>query len=109
MFNDGERNLESVIEEARSKDHQLETPCFMMMLGSFENAMLVYKDVRLVWQARTIMAPIFVDVGSFEGKQGLIVTLSDNGFLQVSFLGTEQLTTNAQALALKNQRKIDYE
>jgi hypothetical protein len=81
----------------------------MMMLGSFENAMLVFKDVRLVWQARTMTAPIFVDVSTFENKQGLIVTLADNGFLQVSFLGTEQLTTNAQALALKNQRKIDYE
>lgn len=86
----------------------MDTPCFMMMLGSFNNFLMVYRDVRLVWAARTQVTPIFVDVGTFSEKQGLIVTLSDSGFLSVSYLGTEQLSTNAQALSLKDQKKIDY-
>ena len=61
----------------------------MTILGSFQNYLMIYKDVRLVWTARTQAAPIYVNRASFEGKNGLIVTMSDNGFLQVSYLGTE--------------------
>jgi len=67
----------------------LETPCFMTILGSFNNFLLIYKDVRLVWAAKTQLAPIFVARAKFEQRNGLIVTLSDSGFLQVSYLGTE--------------------
>lgn len=74
----------------------------MMLLGSFTNFLMVYNDVRLVWAAKTQLPPIFVDVASFGGSRGLIVTMSDTGFLQVSYLGTEQMSTNAQALSLKD-------
>ena len=79
----------------------LETPCFMTILGSFSNFLLVYRDIRLVWAARTQLAPIFVARATFENRNGLIVTLADNGFLQVSYLGTEQMTTNAHANSIK--------
>ena len=81
----------------------------MMILGSFTNFLMIYKDVRLVWTARTPTAPIFVDRASFGDKKGLIVTMSDEGLLQVSYLGTEALSTSAQALQLKDQKAIDYE
>ena len=68
---------------------QLETPCFMTILGSFNNFLLIYKDIRLVWAAKTQVAPVFVARANFENRGGLIVTLADNGFLQVSYLGTE--------------------
>lgn len=61
----------------------------MTILGSFNNFLLIYKDVRLVWAAKTQLAPIFVARAKFEQRNGLIVTLSDSGFLQVSYLGTE--------------------
>jgi len=61
----------------------------MMLLGSFTNFLMVYNDVRLVWAAKTQLPPIFVDIASFDFIRGLIVTLSDTGFLQVSYLGTE--------------------
>jgi hypothetical protein len=67
----------------------LETPCFMTILGSFSNFLLIYKDVRLVWATKTVVAPVYVARAKFEQHGGLIVTLSDSGFLQVSFLGTE--------------------
>ena len=87
----------------------LETPCFMTILGSFSNFLLVYRDIRLVWAARTQLAPIFVARATFENRSGLIVTLADNGFLQVSYLGTEQMTTNAHANSIKTQNSIDYQ
>jgi len=74
----------------------------MMLLGSFTNFLMVYNDVRLVWAAKTQLPPIFVDAATFSGSRGLIVTMSDTGFLQVSYLGTEQMSTSAQALSLKD-------
>jgi hypothetical protein len=85
------------------------TPCFMMLLGSFNNFLMVYNDVRLAWTAKTQVAPVFVDIANFGDSKGLIVTMSDSGFLQVNYLGTEQLSTNAQALTLKDQKKVDFE
>ena len=86
----------------------LETPCFMTILGSFSNFLLIYKDIRLVWAARTQLAPVYVSRATFETHKGLIVTLADNGFLQVSYLGTEQMSTNAHANTLKAQSTVDY-
>lgn len=45
----------------------LETPCFMYMLGSFDSFLMIYNDVRLVWAAKTVTAPVFVETIAFEG------------------------------------------
>lgn len=73
---EGNRSLESNVSQ-----RNMATPCFMMLLGSFNNFLMVYNDVRLVWAARTQLPPIFVDVAAFAGTKGLIVTMSDTGFL----------------------------
>jgi hypothetical protein len=67
----------------------LETPCFMTMMGSYNNFVMIYKDVRLVWASKTQTPPIFLEKVSLEEQDGLIVTMSDSGHLQVSYLGTE--------------------
>lgn len=36
------------------------------------------------------------------------MTMSDSGFLQVSYLGTEQLTAASHALTLKDTSKLNY-
>ena len=92
-----------------AQNKNLDTPCFMSMVGSFENFLMIYKDVRLIWTAKLEKPAIFVSRSTFEGVNGLIVTLSDDGFLQVSYLGTEQLSTTAQALQLKDQKNVNYE
>lgn len=107
IYEDHERSAATVIEDAESSG-TMNTPGFMYMLGSFNNFVLIYKDVRLVWAAKTPVTPIYVDTAEFEGRKGLIVTLSDKGFLQVSYLGTEQLTHTGTATSLKNAKKIDY-
>jgi hypothetical protein len=53
----------------------------MMILGSFNNYLMMYKDVRLVWASKTVSAPVFVQRASFDDQEGLIVTMSDDGFL----------------------------
>ena len=105
---ESERTRDSVIAQIRNNQATLDTPCFMTILGSFNNFLMVYKDIRLVWAARTQLAPVYVARACFEARNGLIVTLADNGFLQVSFLGTEQMSTNAHALSLKAQTAVDY-
>jgi hypothetical protein len=34
-----------------------------------------------VWTAKTISAPIYVNISRFDEQDGLIVTLADNGLL----------------------------
>lgn len=108
IYEDDDRTKDQVMTQA-STSATLDTPCFMTILGSFSNFLLIYKDIRLVWAARTQLAPVYVYRASFESHTGLIVTLADNGFLQVSYLGTEQMTTNAHANSLKAQSAVDYQ
>lgn len=77
------------------ENEALDTPCFMSLVGSYNNFIMVYRDVRLVWAARTQTAPIFIQRCTFDEQEGLVVTMSDEGFLSVSFLGTEQLNVQA--------------
>jgi len=81
------RQTHQVLQDA--SQNKTNSPCFSFILGSFSNYLMVYKDVQLVWTAKTPRAPIYVNVAKFEGREGLIVTLADNGWLQVSYLGTE--------------------
>jgi len=86
VYNDeGNRTFKEDIKEQKL----VSTPCFMMLVGSFNNFVMVYNDVRLVWTARTQLPPVFIDTATFHDTPGLIVTMSDSGFLQVSYLGTE--------------------
>lgn len=63
-------------------------------MGSFSHYLMIYKDVKLVWTAKMQCAPIYVNIVSVEGQDGLLVTLSDNGWLQVVYLGTDTPATN---------------
>lgn len=70
---------------------------------------MVYKDAQLVWTAKTATAPLYVNTAKFGNQQGLLVTLSDNGWLQVAYLGTDSPTPNAAALNIAEGRNLNYE
>jgi hypothetical protein len=53
----------------------------MLLLGSYDSAIVVVKDVRIAWTAKTQCPPVFITQAKFDTKDGLIVTLADNGFL----------------------------
>jgi len=82
------------------------SPCFTFLLGSFSNYILVYKDVQLVWTCKTTHAPIFLDTARFGDQDGLIVHFADNGFLQISYLGTEPPKLN---YILPESKDMNYE
>ena len=64
-------------------------------MGSFSHYLMVYKDVQLMWTAKTQTAPVYVNILRVEAQEGLLVTLSDNGWLQVACLGTDAPTNAA--------------
>lgn len=82
------------------------SPCFTFLLGSFSNYILVYKDVQLVWTCKTTNPPIFVDIARFGEQDGLIVHFADNGWLQISYLGTEPPKLNFLLPESKNQNRV---
>ena len=62
IYEDEDRNASDVIDEAGSS---LDTPCFMTILGSFKSYLMIYKDVRLIWTAKTANIPIYVSRANF--------------------------------------------
>ena len=100
IYRDENRNVTDITEgDANS-------PCFTFLLGSFSNYILVYRDVQLVWTCKTSQPPIFLDVARFESQDGLIVHFADNGWLQVSYLGTEPPKLN---LMVPESKETNYE
>lgn len=85
------------------------TPGFMTLLGSFEGYLMIYKDIQMVWTTKLQTLPIFVARANFQGKAGLIVTLSDEGHLHVSYLGTDQMTQTDLGKLHQNDADIDYQ
>lgn len=75
--------------KAKIAQNTHDSPCFSFILGSFSHYLMVYKDVQLVWTAKTQTAPVYVNVVKIGKQEGLIVTLSDNGSLSVAYLGTD--------------------
>lgn len=74
--------------KAASNTH--DSPCFSYIMGSYSHYLSVYKDVQLVWTAKTVSAaPVYVNVVRVGDVEGLICTLSDGGVLSLAYLGTE--------------------
>jgi Bardet-Biedl syndrome 9 protein len=100
IYRDENRNITEIAAGTAN------SPCFTFLLGSFSNYILVYRDVQLVWTCKTTHAPIFVDIAKFEQTDGLIVHFADNGWLQVSYLGTEPPKLN---YILPESKETNYE
>lgn len=70
---------------------------------------MIYKDIQMVWTTKLHTLPIFVARANFQQKAGLIVTLSDEGHLQISYLGTDQMTQTDLGKLHQNDADIDYQ
>lgn len=100
IYRDENRNIAEITAGTAN------SPWFSFLLGSFSNYILVYKDVQLVWTCKTSHAPVFVDISKFSNQEGLIVHFADNGWLQVSYLGTEPPKLN---YILPESKEMNYE
>ncbi|ESO84549.1 hypothetical protein LOTGIDRAFT_222053 [Lottia gigantea] len=59
------------------------------MVATTTNSLMVCQDVTLKWAAKLEHVPVQIKVANFQDLKGCIVTLSDDGHLQCSYLGTD--------------------
>ena len=64
-------------------------PVHHLLVGSHAGAVMVYRDMELLWTARLTFPPLALAVGTFGGHAGMITSLSISGDLVVSYLGTD--------------------
>ncbi|NXL47243.1 PTHB1 protein, partial [Podilymbus podiceps] len=76
------------------------------LVGNHSKMLNVYQDVTLKWAAQLPHIPVSVKVASLQDLKGVIVTLSDNGHLQCSYLGTDPSLFQAPRV---DSREINYE
>ncbi|XP_036594765.1 protein PTHB1 isoform X2 [Trichosurus vulpecula] len=76
------------------------------LIGNHNNMLHIYQDVTLKWATQLPRVPVAVKVGCLQGLKGVIVSLSDNGHLQCSYLGTDPSLFQAPKV---DSREINYE
>ncbi|NWI09047.1 PTHB1 protein, partial [Crypturellus soui] len=76
------------------------------LIGNHSNMLHVYQDVTLKWATQLPHIPVSVKVANLQGLRGVIVTLSDSGHLQCSYLGTDPSLFQAPKI---ESREINYE
>ncbi|NXW90535.1 PTHB1 protein, partial [Alopecoenas beccarii] len=76
------------------------------LVGNHNKILNVYQDVTLKWATQLPHIPVSVKVANLQGLNGVIVTLSDDGHLQCSYLGTDPSVFQAPRV---DSREINYE
>uniref|UniRef100_UPI004038ACF9 protein PTHB1 isoform X4 n=1 Tax=Callospermophilus lateralis TaxID=76772 RepID=UPI004038ACF9 len=76
------------------------------LIGNHKNMLHVYQDVTLKWATQLPHIPVAVRVGCFQDLKGVIVTLSDDGRLQCSYLGTDPSLFQAPKV---ESRELNYD
>lgn len=88
------------------------------LIGNHNSLLHIYQDVTLKWATQLPHVPVAIRVGSLHDLKGVIVTLSDDGHLQCSYLGTDpslfqapkvesrELNFDALDMELKELQKI---
>ncbi|KAK1186587.1 PTHB1 protein, partial [Pygoscelis papua] len=76
------------------------------LVGNHNKMLNVYQDVTLKWATQLPHVPVSVKVANLQNLKGVIVTLSDNGHLQCSYLGTDPSLFQAPRV---DSREINYE
>ncbi|XP_071464509.1 protein PTHB1 isoform X2 [Marmota flaviventris] len=76
------------------------------LIGNHKNMLHVYQDVTLKWATQLPHIPVAVRVGCFQNLKGVIVTLSDDGRLQCSYLGTDPSLFQAPKV---ESRELNYD
>ncbi|RZF42918.1 hypothetical protein LSTR_LSTR003634 [Laodelphax striatellus] len=61
----------------------------MILCVSDTKTLLVYEQTTLCWSAQLSVAPVLIKRINFQSLRGLILTLTEDGCLECSYLGTE--------------------
>uniref|UniRef100_A0A8C9MD82 Bardet-Biedl syndrome 9 n=1 Tax=Panthera tigris altaica TaxID=74533 RepID=A0A8C9MD82_PANTA len=76
------------------------------LIGNHNHMLHIYQDVTLKWATQLPHIPVSVRVGCLHDLKGVIVTLSDDGHLQCSYLGTDPSFFQAPKV---ESRELHYE
>ncbi|NXY86699.1 PTHB1 protein, partial [Alcedo cyanopectus] len=76
------------------------------LIGNHSKMLNIYQNVTLKWATQLPHIPVAVKVANLQDLKGVIVTLSDNGQLQCSYLGTDPSIFQAPKV---DSREINYE
>ncbi|XP_036897057.1 protein PTHB1 isoform X1 [Sturnira hondurensis] len=76
------------------------------LIGNHHCMLHVFQDVALKWATQLPHVPVAVRVGSLHDLKGVIVTLSDDGHLQCSYLGTDPSLFQAPKV---ESRELNYD
>ncbi|ELK35175.1 Protein PTHB1 [Myotis davidii] len=76
------------------------------LIGNHSSLLHVYQDVTLKWASQLPHVPVAVRVGSLRDLKGVIVTLSEDGHLQCSYLGTDPSLFQAPKV---ESRELNYD
>ncbi|XP_007439416.1 protein PTHB1, partial [Python bivittatus] len=76
------------------------------LIGNHNSILHIYQDVTLKWATQLPHIPVAVRLGKLLNLKGVIVTLSDSGHLQCSYLGTDPSLFQAPKVEARN---INYE
>ncbi|XP_060761669.1 protein PTHB1 isoform X3 [Neoarius graeffei] len=77
-----------------------------VLLANHNNMLLVYQDTTLKWAAQLNCVPVAVRVANFPELKGLVVTLSSEGHLQCSYMGTDPSFFTVPKV---DSREVDYD
>ncbi|XP_046732118.1 protein PTHB1 isoform X1 [Silurus meridionalis] len=77
-----------------------------ILLANHNNMLLVYQDTTLKWAAQLACVPVAVRIANFPDLKGLVVTLSAEGHLQCSYMGTDPSFFTAPKV---DAREVNYD
>ncbi|KAM4568531.1 protein PTHB1 isoform 2-T2 [Fundulus diaphanus] len=116
----GERNLFCLRDNGQirfMKKLEFNPSCFLpyasvkdgttnLLLGNHNNMLRVYQDVTLKWAAQLPFVPVAVRVANFPELKGVVVSLSSDGHLLSSYMGTDPSFFSTPKV---DAREADYE
>ncbi|XP_061145753.1 protein PTHB1 isoform X1 [Syngnathus typhle] len=116
----GERNLYCLRDNEQihfMKKLEFNPSCFLpyasltdgttnLLLGNHTNMLLVYQDVTLKWAAQLDFVPVALRVANFPDLKGAVVSLSWDGHLLCSYMGTDPSFFTTPKV---DSREVDYE
>ncbi|XP_072524560.1 protein PTHB1 isoform X2 [Salminus brasiliensis] len=116
----GERNLFCLRDSGQirfMKKLEYNPSCFLpytsvsegttnILLGNHNNMVLVYQDTTLKWAAQLSCVPVAMRVANFPDLKGLVVSLSSEGHLQCSYMGTDPSFFTAPKV---DAREVNYD
>ncbi|XP_073921416.1 protein PTHB1 isoform X4 [Castor canadensis] len=76
------------------------------LIGNHKSMLHIYQDVALKWATQLPHIPVALRVGCLHDLKGVIVTLSDDGHLQCSYLGTDPSLFQAPII---ESRELNYD